>query len=107
MTALAKLGHPAVQKFVVVAAMGRVASGAILFYGRMLPHERASFFGVAPVAEFVDGIGFHHFGPKTAMMVMAVRAFHSSFPDGVVGLLIFLGPDGAVADVAELGLKSL
>jgi hypothetical protein len=107
MTALAKLGHPAVQEFVVVAAMGGVASGAILFYGRMLPHERASFFGVATVAEFVDGFGFHHLGPETAVMVMTVRAFHSSFPDGVMGLFVLLGPDRAMTDVAKFGLKGL
>jgi hypothetical protein len=107
MTALAELGHPAVQEFVVVAAVGCVASGAILFYGGMLPHKRAPFFGMAPVAEFVDGFGFHHLGPEPAMVVMTVRAFHPSFPDGVMGLFIFLGPDGAVADVAEFGLRGL
>ena len=107
MTALAELGHPAVQEFVVVAAVGRVAIRAILFHRRMFPHKGASFFGVAPVAEFVDGVAFHHLGPESAMMVVAVRAFHPSFPDGVMGLLVFLGSDCAVADVAEFGLKGL
>jgi hypothetical protein len=73
----------------------------------MLPHKGASFFGVTTVAEFVDGVAFHHLGPETAVMVMAVRAFHSPFPDRVMGLLVFLGADCAVADVAELGLKGL
>jgi hypothetical protein len=99
--------NPLNQKFIVVTAMGRVAIRTILVDRRMLPHKRPSFFGMASVAEFVDGIAFHHLGPKTPMVVMAVRAFHSSFPDGVVGLLVFLGPDCAVADVAELGLRGL
>lgn len=91
----------------MIAAVGRVTSGTILFHGGMLPHKGASFIGMAPVAEFVDGVAFHHLGPKTAMVVMAVRAFHPSFPDGVMGLFVFLGPDGAMTDVAEFGLKGL
>jgi hypothetical protein len=107
MTALAELGHSAVQKFVVVAAVGRVASGAILFHGGMLPHKRPSFFGMAPVAELVDGIAFHHLGSESAVLVMTVRTFHSSFADRVMGLLVFLKLDCAVADVAKFGLRGL
>jgi hypothetical protein len=87
--------------------MGSVAIRTVLIDRRMLPHKRASFFGVASVAEFVDGFGFHHLGPEPAVVIVTFRAFHPAFPDGMVGLFVLLGSDHTVADVAELGLKSL
>jgi hypothetical protein len=40
-------------------------------------------------------------------MVMAVRAFQFAFPDGMVRSPILLRPDGPVADVTEVRLRSL
>jgi len=73
----------------------------------MLPHVGASLIGMAFVAEFVHRIRLNHLWPETAVMIMAVRTFHFSFPYGMVGLLIFLGPYGPMADIAKVRLSGL
>jgi len=63
------------------------------------------FFLQAAIAEFVHRIRLNHVLAKAAMMIVAVSTFHFSFPDRMVGLLIFLRPDGPMADIAEVRLS--
>ena len=104
MTALAKLGDLAGEELGMVAPVGSVAAQAIFFDGGMLPHKGPSLFGMALVAQIVKGIRFDHPGAESAVVIMAVRAFQFPFANRVVGLFILLGPDRAVADIAEVGL---
>ena len=103
----AKLGHPAGQEFVVIAAVGDMARQTILIYRGMGPHERASLLGMAPVTEFVDGIRLEQGGAKSSMGLVTFRAFQFSFPDGMMGSPVFLGPDAFVARITELRLGFL
>jgi hypothetical protein len=103
--ALAKLRRSHGQKFGNIAAMGSMAIQTILLNGWMLPHVWASFFGMAAVAEFVHRVRLNHVLAKAAMMIVAVCTFDFSFPDRMVGLLIFLRPDGPMANIAEVRLS--
>ena len=87
--------------------MSSVTAQTILFHGGMLPHIRASFFGMAFVAEFIHRIRLDHLWPKIAVVIVTVRTFHFSFSYGVVGLLIFLSPYGPMADIAKVWLGGL
>jgi hypothetical protein len=100
----ADLGHPAVQELIVVAAVGNVTIQAILIDWRMGPHPRPSFIRMALVAKFGDRIALQLGRAKPSMMFMAVRAFDLSFPDGMVGGPIFLGPDALMTEIAEVRL---
>jgi hypothetical protein len=73
----------------------------------MGPHERPSFLGMALVTEFVDRTRLDLGGAKTSMVFVAIRAFHFSFPNRMVGSPILLGPDALMAEIAEVRLRSL
>jgi hypothetical protein len=102
---LAELGDLAEEKLGVIAAVGRMATQAILIDRGVLPHERAAFFRMALIAELIGGAGFDHVFSEPAVMVVAVRALHFPFADRMVGLLVLLRPDGPVADVAKIRLS--
>lgn len=87
--------------------MSSVAAQAILFHGRMRPHERASLIGMAFVAQFIHRIRLDHLWPKIAVVIVTVRTFHFSFSYGVVGLLIFLSSYGPMANIAKVRLGGL
>jgi hypothetical protein len=104
-TGLAKLRNPADQKFGNIAPVGSMAAQTVLFYRGVLPHEGTSFFRMAFVTELIHHICLDHVWAEGAMLIMTVATFDSSFPDRMVGLLIFLGPDGPVAGVAKVWLS--
>jgi hypothetical protein len=93
------------QKFGNIAPVGSMAAQAVLFYRGVLPHEGTSLFGMAFVTEFIHHICLDHERAEAAMLIVTVGTFDSPFPDRMVGLLILLRPDGAVADVAEVRLS--
>ena len=107
MTVPADLRHPAVQQFVVVAAVGDVTIQAIFIHRRVGPHKGASFLGMALVTEFIDGIPLELGGAKTSMVFVAVRAFNFSFSDRMVGGSIFLSPYVFMTEIAEVRLRGL
>ena len=91
----------------MIASMGRMARQAILFHGRMLPHERASLFRMAFVAKLVHIIRLDHLRPEPTVLIMALGAFHESLFQGMVGLLVLLRPDILVAGIAKHGFLHL
>jgi hypothetical protein len=66
----------------------------------MGPHEGPSFLGMALVTEFVDRTRLDLRGAKTSVVFVAIRAFHFSFPNRMVGSTILLGPDILMAEIA-------
>jgi hypothetical protein len=104
MTVLAKMGNLAGKELGVVTSVGGVTDQAVLFDRGMLPHVRTSLFSVALVTQIIDRIRLDHFGTKSAVMVVAIRTFHFSFTNWMVGLLALLCPYRAVAYIAEVGL---
>lgn len=107
MATLAKQGHSTVQELVVIPTMRHMADETILVHRRMGPHEGASFFGMALVAELVHRIGLEEVGAEPAVMLMAVGAFHLPFPDRMVGGPIFLSPYPLMTEITEVRLGSL
>ena len=87
----------------MIAAVWRMARQAILFHGRMLPHEGASLFRMAFVAKLIHTVRLDHLRPEPAVLIMALGAFHESLFQGMVGLLVLLRPDILVAGVAKHG----
>jgi hypothetical protein len=87
----------------MIASMGCMARQAILFHGRMLPHEGASLFRMAFVAKLVHIIRLDHLRPEPTVLIMTLGAFHESLFQGMVGLLVLLRPDILVAGVAKHG----
>lgn len=57
---LAEERHLLGQKLAMVASVGLMADQTILHHRDMLPHKGPSFFRVAFVAEFIDGIPSQH-----------------------------------------------
>jgi hypothetical protein len=106
-TVPANLRHPAVQEFVVVAAVGNMTIQAILIHRGMGPHEGASFFGMALVTELIDGIPFKLGGTEPSVVLVTARAFHLPFPDGMVGGPVLLSPYVLMAEIAEVRLGGL
>lgn len=106
-TALTNERNLLTQQFVVVAAVGRMAGHAVFLHRRMLVHVRAAFFGVAVVAELVDGVGLDHFGSEAAMGIMAIRAGDLALLDGVMRLAVCFRADIPVAGETEFGLGHL
>jgi len=104
MTALAKLGDLADEELGMVAPVGGVAAQTVLFDRGVLPHVGPSLFGMALIAQIVEGIRLDHLGAESPVVIVAVRALQFPFANRMVGLLVLLRPDGAVADVAEVGL---
>ena len=108
----------------MVAPMGLVAVQAVLLHRNMLPHKRPSFFGMAFVTEFVDGVGLYHFisagpagtaktdyrlGAKTAHRIVAAGALQRLSSDKgffyrMMGLFIDLSPDVPVTVEAKVRL---
>jgi len=62
---------------------------------------------MALVTEFVDRTRLDLGGAETSMVFVAIRAFHLSFPNRMVGSPVLLGPDALVAEIAEVWLRSL
>jgi hypothetical protein len=91
----------------MIAAMGRMACQAILLYRRMFPHERAPLFCMAFIAKLVHIICLDHLRPEPTVLIMALGAFHETFFQRMVGLLVLLCPDIFVASIAEQGLLRL
>src|SRR5437899_891193 len=73
-TFLAEPGRIHLEQRRAGRAVGLVANVAILHHRGMLPKERATPLGMALVTSLVDGSGDEHFGIRSAMRVMAVRA---------------------------------
>ena len=103
----ANLGNPAVQEFIVIAAVGNMAIQAILIHRRMGPHEGASFFRMALVTEFIDAIPLELLGTEPSVVLVTTRAFHFSLPDGMVGGPIRLRPYGLMAEETKVRLGGL
>lgn len=106
-TVPANLRHPTGQEFVMIAAMGGMTIQTVFIHRRMGPHEGASFLGMALVAEFIDGIPLELGGAKASMVFMAVCAFYFSFPDGMVGSPVLLGPYALMAEITKVRLGRL
>jgi hypothetical protein len=70
----------------------------------MGPHKGASFLGMALITKFIDGIPLELGGAKTSVVFVAVRAFHFSFPDRMVGGPILLRPYALMTENAEIRL---
>jgi hypothetical protein len=102
--ALAKLGRPADQEFIVITAMRGMAAQAILLYRRMGPHPGASLVGMALVTKLVDRIPFQLGWAEPPVVFMAAGALHLSLTDRMVGGPVLLGSDALVAEVAEVRL---
>ena len=105
--------------------MGLMADQAALIHRGMLPHKRASFFGVAFVAKVVDGISLYHLiragpagtaetdyglGAKTAHRIVTTGAperlsSNKRFIYRMVGLFIHLRPDISMTVEAEIRLR--
>jgi hypothetical protein len=101
-----------------------MADQAVLIHRSMLPHKRASFFGVAFVAEVVDRVGSQHLigtGPagtaktnyrlrtETAHGIVAAGAFERLSSDKcllhwMMGLFVCLGPDIPMTVEAQVRL---
>jgi hypothetical protein len=107
MTVLAELRSPAAQEFVVIAAVGNMTIQAILIHRRMGPHKGAPFLGMALITKFIDGIPLELGGAKTSMGLVAVRAFHFSFPDRMVRGPFLLRPYTLMTEIAEVRLGGL
>jgi hypothetical protein len=73
----------------------------------MGPHKGASFFGMALITEFIDGIPLELGGAKTSVVFVAVRALNSSFPDRMVGGPALLSPYALMTEIAEVWLRGL
>jgi len=106
MTALAKLGDLADEELGMVTPVGGVAAQTVLLDRRVLPHVGPPLFGMALIAQIVEGVRLDHLGAESPVVIVAVRALQFPFANWMVGLLVLLRPDGAVTDVAEVGLGS-
>ena len=106
-TALAELGRPADEEFVMIAAVRSVASQAIFLHRGMRPHPGASLVGMAFVTKLVDRIPFQLSRAEPPVVFMAAGALHFSLPDGMMGGPVLLGADALVAEVAEVRLGGL
>ena len=84
--------------------MGGMASQAIFGDRRMFPQKRPSQLGVALKAFLIDGLGIHQFVCHRAMGIMAIRASHLAFTQGMVGLAHQLRFDVFVALPASFRL---
>ena len=66
--------------------MGRMAGQTIFGHRRVFPQKRPSQLGVALKTFLIDGLGIHQFVCHRAMGIMAIRASHLAFTQGMVGL---------------------
>lgn len=105
--ALAEKRRLSVQELPMIAPMGHVACKAILLDRRMFPEEGPALFGVAFETEFIYGIRLDHLCREAPVLVMALRTFHETLFQRMVGLLVLLGSDVQVTAVAECGLLGL
>ena len=89
-------------------AMRLVANRAALFHRRMLEYERPVLCRMAVGAEGLLGFRIaEQVVARAAVRVVARRASHAPFTNGMMRRLIHLGPLVAMAVVAELGLRFL
>jgi len=107
MAIVAKVRSLLFQQLVVIPAMGDVAAHAIFRNWGMLVQERAALFGVALVAEIVDGVGFQALAAERSMRVMTIAAGNLAFLDRMVGLSAGFRLDIFVAGEAQLRLRHL
>jgi len=72
------------QQAGIGAAVGLMAIEAILYDGRVLKNERTSVLGVAIKAEFFIGKPLYQLGRSSPVRVVATRAVHFSFAQGMM-----------------------
>lgn len=72
------------EQLLMVRAMWRMASRAVLFNRRMFPHERSTLIDVAFVAKLIDVIRLQHSVRKRTVWVVAVITADFAFHDRVV-----------------------
>ena len=67
------------EQLVMVRTVRLMTVETTLADGRMFPEERPPLFGVARVADFVDGIRVQERAGRRAVRIMAVDARHFPF----------------------------
>src|SRR5262245_31918368 len=100
---LTKVGTRPYEQLVVVRTMRLVTVDTTLANGRVLPEERPALFGVAGVADVVDGIGLQQRSRRRAVRVVAVDARHLALGQRHVRALAELCTLLLVTLVAGLG----
>ena len=80
---LAEHGRTCLQHRRHIRAMRRVAVGAILNDGGMLPQKWTTLFRMAGVAGLGDGVLNHQPRPRGTVRVVAVRTGDFAFEDGM------------------------
>ena len=76
---LTKVGARPHEQLFMVGTMRLMTVDAIFADGRVFPEERPPLFGVAGVADVVDGIGVQQGTGRRAVRVVAVDAGHLAF----------------------------
>src|SRR5687767_5410478 len=89
---LTKVGTRPYQQLVMVGTMRLVTVDTTLADGRVFPEERPPLFGVAGVADVVDGIGVQQGTGGRAVRVVTVDAGHLAFGQRHVRTPAELGP---------------
>ncbi len=107
MAVFAELGRFPFEESPMIAAVGLMAGQAVLGHRRVLPHKRAAFLRVAPIAQLIDGVGLDQLPAKSAVDLMAIGAADEAFDDGMMRLFVELGPDVPMAGEADLRLRDL
>ena len=106
-TLLAQHGRARLQQRRHTRSVRRVAVGAVLNDGGMLPQEWAALLGVAGVAGFSDGVLDHQPRSRGSVRVVAVRAGDLAFEDRMPGEAMKLGALVLVATEADFRLSKL
>ena len=78
--ALTNLGTPKREQPLVIRSVRRVAGEAVLPNGRMLPQKWASFFLMAGITHFIDGIRVDQLLRRRSMRIVASGALHPRSP---------------------------
>ena len=91
MTSLAKVWHLCLQEGGADRAVGRVTGETLFHSGRVLPQVGPPHIGMALKALKVAVLRTYQSIRHRAVRVVAIRALHFSFPDGMMGLSQELG----------------
>lgn len=95
-----------IQQLVIVRAVRRVASQAAFLGRRVLPEERAAFFGVAAIAHIIDALFFQQRRGDGTVRVVTIHAAHFAFEYGHVRTLpelcalLFVASQACLGDTA-------
>jgi len=103
-TALAEHRRPHLQQRRNIGAVRRVAIGAVVHNGRMLPKEGPALLRVARVTRLVDRFLDEELGAVGAVHVVTTGTRYFSFENRVPREAMNLGVLGLVALSADLGL---